>query len=424
VAQDRQEVVMRKHPDRKALKGFISGELPSEEARHIERHLSMCSKCRDQADAISDQLTLQLLDSWLRPSYDEAFERAADRTAECLENLLEESRSTEVLLAELLREPAPLRRRRIADGERFHSLKFCQLLLERSRDVWLLDPAVALQMADLGVEVALHLESGRYGSSLVEDSRALAWSYLANALRITSDFQRAEQALRQAWSHHIQGEGDAYTEAWLLRITLSLRQSQDRYEEASRFVNKVIDIYRDAQDGSLECAALIHKGRILAHLCHPDQAIPVIRTGLDLIDPVEEPLLWMVGTNNIIANLNLSGAPAKAQEILAKNSYRYKDFGEINVTRLHWLEGQISMGLDQFSEAEKLLREVREFFLERGVWADVICSSLDLAGLYTVSRQPRKVREVLDGIIPLGEALGLSKKVFLAKMLFERASRS
>lgn len=131
---------MRQHPSEEILRRYLTEKLSSEEARRIEQHLSLCSECRDQTDAISSQLALELLDSWLRPGYDEAFERAADRTAECLASLLEESRNTEDLLAELLREPAPLRRRRIADGERFHSLK-------------------------LGVEVALHMESGRYGSS-------------------------------------------------------------------------------------------------------------------------------------------------------------------------------------------------------------------------------------------------------------------
>lgn len=415
---------MGKHLDRKALTGFISGELSSDEARLVERHLSMCSECRDQADAVSEQLTLQLLDSWLRPGYDEAFERATDRTAECLENLLEESRGTEDLLTELLREPAPLRRRRIADGEMFHSLKLCQLLLARSRDAWLLDPAAALEMADLAVEVALHLESGRYGSNLVEDSRALAWSYLANALRITSDFWRAEEALRQAWRHHVLAEGDVYTEAHLLIMTSSLCDSQGRYEEASNFTDRAINIYRDVQDGPLEGSALILKGIILGRIGRPDQATSVICAGLDRIDPVKDPLLSLVGTHNVVWSLISGGELANAQEIFIQNRHLYKDFGEISMTRLHWLEGQISMGLGQFSEAEKLLREVREFFVERGMACDVVCSSLDLAQLYTANRQSRKVREVLGGIIPLGEALGLSQKVFLAKVLFERASRS
>ena len=414
---------MVKHPDRKALKGFISGELSSEDTRWIERHLSMCSECRDQADAISDQLTLQLLDSWLRPGYDEAFERAADRTTECLANLLEESRSTEDLLAELLREPALLRRRRIADGERFHSLKLCQLLLARSQDAWLLDPATALEMADLAVEAALHLESGRYGSSLVEDARALAWAYLANALKITSDLWRAEQALCQAWGHHVLTEGDPYTEAQLLRITSSLREGQGHYKEAVRLSDRAISIYRDAHDSQLEGDTWIKKGHMLLHQERFEESSMATRAGLSRIDLMENPMLLLVGTHNLICSLTSGKSPEAASELLEQNRHLYRGSGEIMLIRLRWLESRIAMGFEQFARAEALLHEVCESFLGHSMGIDVFLASLELAGVYVLNRQPRKIKKVLGEIIPLGEALGHSK-VFLAKMLFEKASRS
>ncbi|HEV2845333.1 MAG TPA: hypothetical protein VG477_10845, partial [Thermoanaerobaculia bacterium] len=187
---------MREHPDLETLKEFIKGQLTSEDARTTDRHLAVCSECRDRADEISRRLALRLLDSWLRPGYDEAFERAVDGATVRLEGILEEGRRTEKLLADLLQEPPAKRRQRIAREERFHSLKLSQLLLSHSREAWFHDPAVAVDMADLAVEVSLHLETGRYGSNLVEDSRALAWGHLGNALRIKSDLWRAEQAIR------------------------------------------------------------------------------------------------------------------------------------------------------------------------------------------------------------------------------------
>lgn len=415
---------MGKHPDKKALKGFINGELSSEEARRIENHLSLCSECRDQADAVSNQLALQLLDSWLRPSYDEAFERAADRTTECLENLLEESRSTEDLLAELLREPASLRRHRIAGAERFHSLKLCQLLLSRSRDAWWLDPAAALDMADLAVEVALRLESGRYGSSLVEDSRALAWSCLGNTLRITYDLRRAEQALQQAWYYYMLSGEDAYTEARLLVDTSALREAQGRYKEALQLSDKAISIYHEAQDSQLEGSTLLLKGFILGYQGCFGESLLTTREGLGRIEPAEDPMLLLAGTHNLIWYTSLNGSPREARELIRCHRQLYEGFGEINRARLHWLESQIARELGQFAEAEALLKKVREFFMDLGIGIDTFLSSLDLAGVYTLSGQPRKVKDVLSDIIPLGEALGLSNKVFLARTLFERASRS
>ena len=79
-----------------------------------------------------------------------------------------------LLLTELLREPAQERRRRIWNEESFHSPRICELLEERSREAWFSDPAAALEMADLAVTAAECLDPGRYGSSWVEEARAMA----------------------------------------------------------------------------------------------------------------------------------------------------------------------------------------------------------------------------------------------------------
>src|SRR5258706_3775150 len=194
---------MTDHPDRETLKRFVAGEQTSGDARRTDQHLSFCSECRDRADEISTRQAIRLLDSWLSPGYDEAFDRAAERVVEQLASFAEPPGSAECLLAELLRETVSERRRRIVTEERFHSLKLCQLLQGRSRNAWTSAPATALEMADLAVEVTQYLDSGRYGTCVVEDARALAWSHLGNAFRIGSDHWRAEQALHQAWAHHL-----------------------------------------------------------------------------------------------------------------------------------------------------------------------------------------------------------------------------
>lgn len=132
----------------------------------------------------------------------------------------------------------------------------------------------------------------------------------------------------------------------------------------------------------------------------------------------------MAGMHNLIGSLAGSGEPERAREFLDQNRHLYKDLGEISLSRLCWLESHIFVVLEQFVRAEPLLQKVREFFLSRGMGIDVLLASLDLAKVYTLSRQPRKVKEILGDVIPIGEAFGLSGDVFLARTLFERASRS
>jgi tetratricopeptide (TPR) repeat protein len=414
---------MTDHPDREILKRFVAGELSSGEAQRTDQHLSYCSECRDRADEISTRQALRLLDSWLSPSYDEALDRAAERVVERLAGLSEDPRSTESLLAELLREPVSGRRRRIVNDERFHSLKLCQLLQSRSRKAWASAPAAALEMADLSVEVTQYLDSGLYGSCVVEDARALAWSYLGNAFRIGSDYRRADQALDQAWSHHVMAGEDAYTETELLVFTASLRRDQTRYQEAVQLSDRAIALYREGQDSHLEGAALILKGLTLGEDGRTQEAIPVLRAGLDRIEPQKDPRLLSAGSHNLICMIAQGGAPVKAQELIEQNRHLFQDLDQLDLARIQWFESDIANELGNLAEAKILLHGAREVFLDLQLGVEVVQTSLDLARVYSVGGEPGQAKEILAEVIPLGEALGLSRDVFLARLLYENASR-
>jgi tetratricopeptide (TPR) repeat protein len=414
---------MKEHLDRETLKKFISGQLASEDARLTDRHLAVCSECRDRADEVSDQLVLQLLDSWLRPSYDEAFERAADKTADRLAIISEEGRNTEDLAAELLRGTASERRWRIANDERFQTIKLSQALRLRSREAWTIDPSTALELADLAVEVSRYLSTGRYGTCLVEDNRAEAWAYLGNSFRLNSDFWRAEQALKQAWLHHLAAGEDLYTESELLRCSSALRQAQGLYKEAIELSNRAISIFREGQDSHLEGVALIQKGVALGYWGRYRDAIEVAHSALERLDPTEDPRLICAAKHNLIWSLFNGGSPEEAWKFLNSIRSYYLEFGhQMDLPRFRWLEGQIAIELGKLHEAKRLLNEVRDFFTSCSCGAEVFNVSIDLAGIYVRMGSYRKARYCLSEIIPLGEALGLRQEVLEARLLYAQAS--
>jgi tetratricopeptide (TPR) repeat protein len=408
---------MREHPDRETLQQFISGQLGSEDARLTDRHLAVCSECRDRAEEVSEWLALQLLDSWLRPGYDEAFERAADRAANSLALIIEEARSKEDSLDSLLQASISERRLRIANEKQFQTLKLSEFLRSRSRNSWYLDPAVALELADLAVEVAQRLDTAKY-------ARALAWAYLGNAYRINSDLWRAERAIQRAWLHHFQAERDAYTETELLNLSASLRSTQGSHEEAVSFSDRAISIYREAEDLHSEGGMMIQKGFCLGLGGHCRQAIYFIRSGLEKISPDQEPRLLLAGRHNLIWSLANSGAPEVARDLLEQSwpLFHSLDY-RVGLVRLRWLEGQIARDLGDFTMAKAAMFEVRDFFLDHQIGIDAFLVSLDLAEVYVHIGRPRQVKEVLENIIPLGEALGLKTKVLVARLLYEQASR-
>src|SRR5215216_2079222 len=255
----------QRHPHRESLAQFVGGELASEDAKGVERHLEVCSDCRDQTDEIAAAAKRSLLESWLSPGYEGAIDRAVDGAAERLTHVLREGRDAGALLAELLQDPPAVRRHKVRSEERFHTPKLGQLLQARTREAWFLDPPASLESAELAVMIAERLDAGRYGSSLVEDARAIAWGYLANTFRVRSDLWRAEQAIRQAWLHHTLAGEDAYTETELLNFTASLRSIQGRWEEAVQLCERSSALYREGQDLHLEGVALIQKGSILGY---------------------------------------------------------------------------------------------------------------------------------------------------------------
>jgi len=415
---------MTDHPDRETLQRFVAGELSSGEARRTDQHLVFCSECRDRADEISTRQALRLLDSWLSPGYDEAFNRAAERVVERLAGFAEDPRSTENLLAELLREPVSGRRRRIKNDERFQSLKLCQLLQSHSRKTWVSAPAAALEMADMAVEVTQYLDLGRYGSSVVEDARAVSWSYLGNSFRIGADYWRAEQAFQQAWAHHMLAGEDAYTETELLMLTSSLRKDQARYQEAVQLSDMAIALSREAQDWHQEGAALILKGLTLGQEGRTQAAIPVLRSGLDRVDLQKDPRLVLAGRHNLIWFIAEGGAPEKAQELLEQTRHLHQDCEGMDLGRVHWIEGNIARELGHFAEAKRSLQKAYESFLDLQVGAEVFLVSLDLAGAYFLGGEHMKAKESLGELIPLGEAIGIgfSKEVFRARLMYEQVS--
>jgi tetratricopeptide (TPR) repeat protein len=411
------------HPDAEALARFAVGELTRVEMIEIERHLAVCFDCRDRAGEAAAPMSFPLLDG-LYAEYDKVFERAVLGAAEQLAGLRREARSAEDLLAELLCGPMAGRQRKIRDDERFHSLQLCQLLRTHSKECWFSAPSAARDLAELAVGVAEHLDSRRYGAMLTEDARTLSWAYLGNALRITSDFWRAERALQRAWVHHRQGSGDLDTECELLKLTSSLRINQNRFDEAARITNQVIALYRAGRDHHREGAALIKKGLALGHQGHYGEAIPVIRSGLSRINAAQEPLLLRAGKHNLCFCLFESGEHENAGRLIEELRPLYQESADGTLlARFRWLEGQLATHLGRFKEAEARLREARDFFLDWKIGADVVLVSIDLAGVHARAGQRRQVREVLDEVIPLAEALGLRQETLMARLLYEQASR-
>lgn len=360
-----------------------------------------------------------------RSKYDAAFDRAAQRAGQHLRALLREEELASDLLAELLREPASRREELVKVEERFHRLKVCELLEARARELWSEDPVAVVGLTKLAVHVSERLSAARYGEKLVEDARALAWAHLGNAYRIASDLRSAEEALRVAMEHHGRAGEDIFTEAEILGFAASLRNSQGRFEQAARLLDRAIKIYRSGKERHLEGRALIQKGLALGYGGQYSRAIRLIRNGLSRIDIEREPRLAVAAQHNLLMYLSESGRHQEAWHTLEKYRRLYLDYGDsMHLVRLRWLEGAITRDLGRLEEAEAALRDARDAFIARDIGFDAALVSLDLAMVYALRGDHGQVKRLAAEMVPIFESRDVHQEAIAALLIFQQAAEA
>jgi tetratricopeptide (TPR) repeat protein len=263
------------------------------------------------------------------PGYEQALPRASKHARGRLMEILQQVDAAAALIGELLAKTGPERSAMVrTERVRLHGLALCDFLQKKIRGTWFNDPAQAVELAELAVEVSVRLDTDHYGVALVEDARALAWAYLGNASRIASNLRRAEEALRSAEEHLRLGDEDELTRAQILSFQASLRNAQGRFEEAARLLDKALAVYRDAKARHLEGRTLIQKATALGYAGKFRQAERLLRQGLSRIDFLKEPQLLVAARHNLVWYLTEGGHHEEAQRALEETRGLYLRLAE------------------------------------------------------------------------------------------------
>lgn len=414
---------MDKHPQPTTFFQFGRGSLPDPHSREVVRHLlTDCEVCRQTTAGLLPPYPGRPRAGW-RADYGQAFSSSLREVELRQEAWAVEQAAAPDRLRELLAQPAERHWAMVTQGTRYHSWAFCDLLLDASRELGFQDPARALDLSRIGVEIATRLSSEIYGAARVNDLVARAWGTLGNAQRIRSDFSEAENSLAKAERMLRKGTSDPLEKAQILLFKSSLLGNQQRFQEAFRLLDRVEAIGRRCDDPHLCGRAQITRGFLLGLGNDPEAAIRHLTEGIRLVDPALDPRLLVAAHHNLTLYLTESGRYREALRLLESARPLYHKVGdEMSLLRLRWLEGKIAIALGHFTEAEEMLRSVSRELAERDLGYDVALLALDLAYIYKRQGRSAEMRRLAEEMLPIFQSRHIHREAIAALLVFQKSA--
>ena len=411
---------------------FVSGRLVPTELRRVVRHLlTGCATCEERLGYYREML------AGLEPSADpepapkdqRALDKAIDQgIAAALRQtsrLEDEKAQLERLLAGARKSPQGIPGLPPKAEADLQGWPLVEALLRSSYEARFRDIREMLFLA-FSARIAAHsLDPETYGVARIRDIQARVWAELGNAYRLNEQFENAEEAFAQAESLLDEGTGDALLIARLLDLRASLHRSQRRLSEALTLLERVYGLYIQMGETHLAGRALITRGINTRNAGRPQEAILLLRQGLNEIDPWRDPQLAAIGEQVLLDAMADSGEYREAAQLLLQSRLPQAFAGDpLNLARLRWVEGKIAAGLGKLRRAEKVFLEVREFFHQRSLEYDAALVGLELAGVWLRQGKAADVQTLAHEILDVFQSIGVhSEAVKAVRYLHEACAR-
>ncbi|HEX4952102.1 MAG TPA: tetratricopeptide repeat protein [Thermoanaerobaculia bacterium] len=400
---------------RLARGGEPAGRVVVELFRHL---LSICPECR-QAWRESAMPALGRSKGRYRGVVARAVQSVRLRGAD----LERERREAPDLVRELIQGTEAEQIARFELDARFRTWGVCDLLINESHQAAFEDPLTAEALAGLAINLAERLEPEAYGPAFLCDVRAMAWAYLGNARRVSSDLRGAADAIRHAEQLLELGTGDPLCRAHVLSLKASLLRAQRRFEESQQLLEEVVEIYRRAADSHLVGLTLVQKATGYRYQGMTAGAIALLERALPLIDAGRDPRLALCARHNLAECFIETGRLDRAEASLAAIREEYpRAGGHLDRLMLSWLEGRLAAARGELEKAEAALTETRAGFIERQIGYDAALVSLDLACLFAERGELGRVKELALEMLPIFRSRDVHREALAALAIFQQAA--
>lgn len=357
-------------------------------------------------DSVLLAVTPYLVETWVeeQPSAEEEL-REAGEIWEALETFLPERRRR---LIELSPKPA---------GNVALARRICEASAEKAADT----VEDARELADLALFAASRVpEEGRR-----KRAEGFCRAFVANALRVGTEFDAADAELREAWALWRAGasaQPEILPEWRLHDLEASLRREQRRFPEALQCLGRAF-----ALRGGEPAAAghiLLNKEHVFDAMGDTQRALAALEEAEPFVEAAGDPHLLLRFRFKKVDNFCALERYAEAAERLpAVRELALAQGKELDQIRVAWLAARVDAGQGRREEALAGLEEVSRDFNRLDLPYEAALASLDLAVLYLKEGQTAEVKRLAVAMCEIFEAKGIAREALAALALFCEAAR-
>jgi tetratricopeptide (TPR) repeat protein len=170
--------------------------------------------------------------------------------------------------------------------------------------------------------------------------------------------------------------------------------------------------------------ALVKRALAFRREGRPQEAINLVGSALELIDPRVDPGLALSAVHNLLWFQASCGRFEVARAGLAAAGELYRVHGgALYDLRVLWLEGWIAAGLGESARAEELLRKARQEFLARDLHYTAAMVALDLGVLLLEGGRTAEARALIEETVTTFRVLNIPREVASSLLLLGEAAR-
>lgn len=407
---------MKIHPNEETLEELLM--FLGKDQERLIRHLVWCASCRSKLVYLPRPRPVEEA----APTQEIMIPEIRQAVLERQTALQRERDQAPGLFLELLEQPADRRDLLVSGDPRFHTWGVFELLVERSLESSLQDPAFGEHLGLLALRLSDQLDPERYGTERIQDLRARAWAFMGNACRLRFDFQAAEEAFGRAYSLLKKGTRDGVERAIFLDLKASLRRDQRQFNDALRLIRQAVKLFLSYGERHRAGRSLVKQATIHYHAGNLEAAIPLLDQALSLIDAERDPRLLLCARHNLIAYTVGIGRYIEAQRLYQNTRPLYRSFNDPYIqNRRKWLKGQIVRGLNQIRQAESLFTAARDGFMAEGIPYDTALVSLELAQIYAEEGRTEELKRISAEMVPIFASRHIHREALAALTFFRQA---